>query len=234
MNLSRPKLNHVPKARGKAPEDTDTLRKVVDRPDIRRESYNHIGPQNRRLAVHFNPVVPRTAFSLVLLTAFCLLVASAAFATPGTWRRQPTGSLAWLHAVFFLDQNRGWAVGSRGTLLSTTDSGKTWQKETQPTEDAIRDIYFSDEENGWLVCERSIYALRSNDEPRAYLLKTNDGGQHWSRVNMRGVTVDARLTRVIFTRGGGGWGLREGGAVYASNDAGADWHKRQHPPRLLL
>ena len=194
MNLSRPKLNHVPKPRGKAPEETDALRKVVDRPDIRRESYNHIGPQNRRLAVHFNPVVPRTAFGLVLLTAFCLLVASAAFATPGTWRRQPTASLAWLHAVFFLDQNRGWAVGSRGTLLSTTDSGKTWQKETQPTEDAIRDIYFSDEENGWLVCERSIYALRSNDEPRAYLLKTNDGGQHWSRVNLRGATLDARLT----------------------------------------
>jgi len=119
-------------------------------------------------------------------------------------------------------------------LLSTIDSGKTWQKETQPTEDAIRDIYFSDEENGWLVCERNIYDLRSNDEPRAYLLKTNDGGRHWSRVNMRGATVDARLTRAIFSRSGRGWAFGEGGAVYTTNDSGTNWIKLQTPTRYLL
>ncbi len=40
-------------------------------------------------------------------------------AQTGTWVRQPAGTMAWLHSVFFLDQNRGWAVGSKGTLLQT-------------------------------------------------------------------------------------------------------------------
>jgi photosystem II stability/assembly factor-like uncharacterized protein len=175
----------------------------------------------------------RTSFCL-LLSAFCLLVASTGFAANGGWTRQNSASLAWLHGIFFLDQNRGWAVGSRGTLLSTADAGKTWEKKPQPTGDAIRDLYFSDEENGWLVCERNIYDLRSNDEPRAYLLNTNDGGLHWSRVNMRGANVDVRLTRAIFTRAGRGWAFGEGGAIYTTRDSGANWIKLQSPTRYLL
>ena len=171
------------------------------------------------------------------LVVCCLLFAvcsSTASASSGAWTRQNSASLSWLHGLFFLDQSRGWAAGSRGTLLSTTDSGKTWQKKTQPTEDAIRDIYFSDEDNGWLVCERNIYDLRSNNEPRAYLLKTNDGGQHWSRVNMRGATADARLTRAIFSRSGRGWTFGEGGAIYTTNDSGENWLRLQTPTRYLL
>src|ERR1700730_596886 len=209
MNPFRFKFNTVPDSRGGASADTVADRKTRDLP--------HIGSRRCRR---------RSLIACCLLFAVC---SSAASASNGIWTRQNSASLSWLHGLFFLDQRRGWAVGSRGTLLSTTDSGKTWQKQTQPTEDAIRDIYFSDEENGWLVCERNIYALRSNDEPRAYLLKTSDGGQHWSRVNMRGANVDARLMRAIFTRGGRGWAFGEAGAIYTTNDSGANWIKLPAP-----
>jgi photosystem II stability/assembly factor-like uncharacterized protein len=141
--------------------------------------------------------------------------------------------LSWLHSIFFIDQNHGWAAGSRGTLLSTTNGGKSWQK-SNPTEDVIRDIYFNDELNGWLVCERNIYDLQSNDEPRAYLMKTADGGDQWERVNMRGADFDARLMRAIFTGGGRGWAFGEGGALYTTRDAGTNWIKLQTPTRYLL
>ena len=173
------------------------------------------------------------AFCL-LLSAFCLLIVSAAFASPSSWTKQRTGSLAWLHAVYFLDQDRGWAVGSRGTLLATRDSGKSWQAKPQPTEDAIRDIYFADELNGWLLCERNIYDLRTNDEQRAYLVKTTDGGEHWQRANLRGANVDARLMRALFSRNGSGWAFGEGGAIYSTRDSGASWTKLQAPTRYLL
>src|SRR5262245_34915352 len=75
--------------------------------------------------------------------------------TPG-WAKQPSGTMAWLHAVFFLDQNRGWIVGSKGTLLATTDGGETWQPKPGATTDVLRDVYFADEQNGWLVCERNV------------------------------------------------------------------------------
>lgn len=166
----------------------------------------------------------------LLLTAHCSL--STAFAA--SWTKQRTSSLAWLHAVYFLDQDRGWVVGSRGTLLATLDSGKSWQAKPQPTEDVIRDIYFADELNGWLLCERNVYELRSNDEQRAYLMKTTDGGEHWQRANMHGTHVDARLRRALFTHSGSGWTFGEGGAIYATHDSGASWNKLQAPTRYLL
>ncbi len=64
-----------------------------------------------------------TAFCL-LLSAFCLLPTASA----ANWTRQPTGTMAWLHGIYFLDQNRGWVAGSGGTLLGTIDGGQTWSK----------------------------------------------------------------------------------------------------------
>jgi photosystem II stability/assembly factor-like uncharacterized protein len=174
--------------------------------------------------------------SLLLPAVCCLLFAvcsSNAFASP-SWIRQRTGSLAWLHAVFFIDQNRGWAVGSRGTLLLTNDGGTSWQVKSHPTEDVIRDINFADDQNGWIVCERNVYDLQSNDEARAYLMKTADGGEHWQRVNLRGADVDARIMRAIFSTGGRGWAFGEGGAIYTTRDSGASWLKLQVPTRYLL
>src|SRR5437870_10412514 len=50
-------------------------------------------------------------FFFLLITAHCLLLTASA----ATWTRQPSGTMAWLHAVYFLDQNRGWVAGSNGT-----------------------------------------------------------------------------------------------------------------------
>jgi photosystem II stability/assembly factor-like uncharacterized protein len=208
-------VNQVQDHGDAAPKITEALRKVGDLP--------HIGRRSRRRL--------QLAFCL-LLSGFWLLAASPASAA--SWTRQRTSSLAWLHAVYFLDQDHGWAVGSRGTLLSTTDSGKTWRANPQPTEDVIREVYFVDEQNGWLLCERNIYDLKSNDEQRAYLMKTTDGGEHWQRLNMRGANVDARLMRILFSPSGRGWAFGEGGAIYITHDSGSSWLKQQAPTRYLL
>jgi photosystem II stability/assembly factor-like uncharacterized protein len=44
-----------------------------------------------------------------------------------TWSPQPTGQNVPLHGVYFLDAQTGWAVGELGTILCTTDGGKTWR-----------------------------------------------------------------------------------------------------------
>jgi photosystem II stability/assembly factor-like uncharacterized protein len=142
--------------------------------------------------------------------------------------------MAWLHSVFFLDQNRGWVVGSRGTLLTTTDGGTHWRNQARPTEDTIRDVYFSDELNGIIVCERNVYDLKSNDEARAYLMKTEDSGEHWQRVKMSGVDPDARIMRAIFTGAGRGWAFGEAGILYTTRDLGATWARLPAPTRYLL
>lgn len=43
-----------------------------------------------------------------------------------TWQVQSTGQPLPLHALQFLDESNGWAVGDGGTILGTSDGGKSW------------------------------------------------------------------------------------------------------------
>jgi len=174
----------------------------------------------------------RSAIGLVLLLILLSVPIQNSFAA-SVWVKQKSGTLGWLHGIYFLDQKRGWVVGSSGTFLSTTDGGENWKAMRQPTEDTINDLYFADEENGWLVCERSIYLLRAKDEQRSYLLTTSDGGRSWRRVNLGG-DPDARLLRILFARDGYGWVFGEGGIIFATVDRGVTWSKRRAPTRHVL
>jgi photosystem II stability/assembly factor-like uncharacterized protein len=169
----------------------------------------------------------RSVVSVISTAAACGFMLCASWCSvqgqPGVWKRQPVASMAWLHAIFFVDVNHGWAVGSRGTILMTTDGGKSWQLNPQPTPDVLRDIYFIDDQNGWLLCETNIYELKTKEDPRTYLMQTVDGGKSWKRINIRGADVDARLVRAVFDGGGRGWAFGEQGTIFATRDAGANW-----------
>jgi len=167
------------------------------------------------------------------LGSLLLVLISLTGVSASTWQRQRSSSLAWLHAVYFVDHNRGWAVGSRGVVLRTADGGLSWQSIARPTEDVIRDIHFKDALNGWLVCERNVYELKSNSEPRSYLMKTVDGGESWKRASVHG--ADGRiLVRALF-REDRGWAFGEGGTLFTTRDSGASWIKLSVPtPYLLL
>lgn len=176
--------------------------------------------------------------SCALLFACALNVCGA-----GAWKMQSSGTMAWLHAVCFVSEDHGWAVGGGGAMLETVDGGATWRRLQRPTEDTIRDVYFADERIGWIVCERSVYLLKTKDEQRAYLMNTTDGGASWKRVNIKGgdkdsnkdSDADARMVRAVFTEGGErGWIFGEGGALYTTRDHGATWARQTVPTRRLL
>jgi len=170
-----------------------------------------------------------TVFFL-LLTAHCSLLTTKA----ATWIRRTSGTMAWLHAVYFLDQNRGWVAGSSGTLLETIDGGQTWRKLLPLTKDNLRDVYFADEKTGWLVAERDALKLKTNDEPQSYLLKTEDGGFSWRRVFLGGSGINARLVRAVFADAERGWVFGETGVVFATRDCGAHWIRQPSPTKHLL
>ncbi|HZG51232.1 MAG TPA: YCF48-related protein [Pyrinomonadaceae bacterium] len=173
------------------------------------------------------------AFRLPQLLVLLLLLTAQVVAA-GAWEAQKSGTLAWLRAVYFVDDSRGWAVGSKGALLATTDGGRSWAMRRAPTEDTLRDVYFVSEQTGWLVCDRSIYLLRTRQEPRSYLLRTTDGGASWSRVEVTGADVDVLLTRVAFVDDSRGWAFGEMGALYATTDGGANWERQSVPTKHLL
>ena len=167
---------------------------------------------------------------ILLLSASCFL--PSAFAS--SWTRQPSGTMAWLRSVYFLDQNRGWVAGSGGTLLQTTDGGETWKRLLALTRDNLHDVYFADENVGWLIAERDLLKLKTNDEPRSYLLKTEDGGFSWQRVFLNNKDANVRLVRLVFTDGQHGWVFGESGVVFATSDGGAHWMRQRSPTKHLL
>jgi photosystem II stability/assembly factor-like uncharacterized protein len=178
----------------------------------------------------------RTARLLFPVVCSCLMLAfiwRPAVAQTEGWMRQRVGSFAWLHAIFFLDENRGWAGGSRGTLITTIDGVKTWEAKSQPTLDALRDIYFTDDQNGWLLCEANLYDLKTKSEPRTYLMQTTNGGESWRRINIQAADVNGRLVRAIFSSGRG-WAFGEEGTIFTTRDAGVTWTRLQSPTRHLL
>ena len=205
----------------------------------------------------------RAAFSAALYcllpTAYCLLLSayclpssaqSLGDAQPGRptlrrgplWAKQPSGTFAWLHAVYFVDGARGWAVGGRGALLSTKDGGASWQALRPPTADTLRDVFFTDELTGWLVCEADLFNLKTESDARSYLLRTADGGATWSRVelakreptNVARDDAAGRLLRVVFADREHGWTFGEEGTLYATSDGGDSWARQSVPTRHLL
>lgn len=173
------------------------------------------------------------ACAVLLLAAHCLPL-NARSAAEGGWERRPSGTLAWLHSVHFVDARKGWAVGGKGALLSTDDGGRSWRAARSPSDDTLRDIFFTDDRTGWIVCERDLFRLRTNDEQRSYLLKTEDGGATWRRVELLKSDVNVRLVRVVFADAEHGWSFGEEGALFATADGGRTWARQRVPTRNLL
>ncbi|MGI8640995.1 MAG: WD40/YVTN/BNR-like repeat-containing protein [Pyrinomonadaceae bacterium] len=162
---------------------------------------------------------------LVFLFLVCFQTAKAG------WVKQEANTLAWLHDVYFINENKGWIAGSGGTLLATADGGKVWKKIINFTEDNIRQVYFTDENNGWLLCERNIYNRGANSP--SYLLKTSDGGKSWETINFTGNGRE-RIVKIFFNKNGFGLAVGEAGALSALQNDKKTWKKSPSPMRYLL
>ena len=86
-----------------------------------------------------------------------------------------------LSDVFFLDNNWGWIVGDRGTILHTCDGGRTWIKKNSNTENALYSVVFHrDGKRGLIVGEQGT------------IIETRDSGEKWDFVsNSYGVDLMA-------------------------------------------
>jgi len=70
--------------------------------------------------------------------------------------------------VFFLDAQKGWAVGRGGVILHTEDSGFSWQELSNVGLD-IGSVYFVDASKGWIIARGPICSI----------YHTEDGGITW-------------------------------------------------------
>lgn len=125
----------------------------------------------------------------------------------------------WLYGVVALNKDTVIAVGDSGTIIRTTDGGKTWhlQSEVPSKNQDLNAINFVDKNVGWIVGDSGT------------ILKTVDGGKSW--VSLQSGT-SKRLADVHFVNPDTGWAvggfyvedhINEGGAILKTTNGGKDW-----------
>ena len=112
----------------------------------------------------------------MMRAAYLCLVAAAMFAhiapTIG-WERQTSGVTARLRGLSAVSPLVAWASGANGTILRTTDGGRTWQPRPIPGTSALdfRDI------DAFSELVASVLSIGPGEASRIY--RTVDGGKRW-------------------------------------------------------
>lgn len=86
---------------------------------------------------------------------------------------------ATLHAVQFVDQQEGWAVGDEGVIWHTIDGGRKWERQPTGTRASLRDVHFLNPYFGWVVGREE---LPYGGGSVGVILCTRDGGLKWHRL----------------------------------------------------
>lgn len=165
----------------------------------------------------------------ILVLICCLLCFQTA--RSAEWTQQKSGTLSWLHDVYFTSEKKGFIAGSGGTLLATVDGGATWTKQNISTADRIEQIHFTNENTGWLLCQRDKFN-RGAGSP-SYLLKTVDGGTHWARADFNQDGRE-RIAKIFSAANGLTFAIGEAGVAFVFDDARQTWKRIAAPTRYLL
>ncbi len=130
----------------------------------------------------------------------------------------PTRQL--LTAVYFADEQHGWAVGHDALILATTDGGQTWtqQYENREGEVPLLDVWFENPQHGFAT---GAYGV---------LLETTDGGANWEDVADRLDNEDgSHLNAIAEIPGSGLFIVGEMGGMFRSADMGETWERVESP-----
>ena len=124
-----------------------------------------------------------------------------------------------LYGLYFVDPLTGWAVGDDGTILHTTDGGKSWNPQARKSGNHLQSVAFVDAKTGWAVGFNGT------------ILHTTDGGQSW---NPQASNSAGRLQSVAFVDAKTGWAVGGGGTILHTTDGGQSWNPQPRKSGDLL
>ena len=105
---------------------------------------------------------------------------------------------------------RALAVGERGHILLTTDSGKNWKQAAVPTRRTLTGVFLVDDQTAWAVGHQSV------------ILKSVDGGETWAKANTENDPETAYLD-ILFLDGQTGFIVGSYGKILTTVDGGENW-----------
>jgi len=154
-----------------------------------------------------------------------------------------------IFSLCFPAKNNGWACGRWGTILHTSDGGKTWQRQNSGIKFTLADIFFIDSKLEWAVGNEGtilhtvdgglvwkkqispvdyyhtgVFFVTSQkgwiSTDQTHILYTDDGGRTWQ---VQFQDVEFRLKSISFSDAFNGWAVGEYGYIYHTDDGGKSW-----------
>lgn len=130
----------------------------------------------------------------------------------------PNSSAQKLNDILFTDNQTGYIVGNKGTILKTYDQGINWKGQNSHTSNNLYSVSFLDPENGVAV---GLYGT---------IVKTENGGKDWQNISYNANvvlrSVYMKNEQDIWIVGGGieipGVGT-SGNIILHSTDGGQQW-----------
>lgn len=137
-----------------------------------------------------------------------------------SWQQAQVPSRQLLTAVFFIDDQNGWAVGHDAQILHSADGGLNWtlQYSDPDLEAPLLDVVFLDAQQGFAV---GAYGR---------LMHTLDGGTHWEDISESLDNEDGfHLNAITRLDDGSLFIVGEMGSMFRSADQGENWETLDSP-----
>ena len=141
-----------------------------------------------------------------------------------SWRRQTTNIKKSLLSVFFVNENKGFAVGGDGVILKTEDAGSSWNLvdidwtamipeellELGVVSINLYEVFFQNETLGFIVGDSGT------------ILRTTDGGTDWGLVHMADVPP---IFSIGFKNDKEGFTVGHHGFFLKTENGGSSWER---------
>lgn len=106
--------------------------------------------------------------------------------------------------LHFPSSSVGYACGDRGTIIKTTDGGRTWSSIPSAGTGRNFTVFFTDNNTGFVGGSAGIY-------------RTTNGGFSWTRV------YDAQVFDIFFINSQVGYACGDSGKIYKTVNGGTNW-----------
>lgn len=114
-----------------------------------------------------------------------------------------------LEDISFCNESTGWAVGSSGTVVKTSDGGNNWTVQNTYTPGYIREVQ--------AISNLTAYACGTTGR----FFFTNDGGSNWNYLQLPG---EENLNSLYFLNENTGWMVGDLGSLFYTTNGGMNWN----------